>query len=169
MKKPHFMSSQKGFTLVELLSVIVIIGILAGLVAGGIQFANQKVAREKAKSQIKLLSSALEEFKIDNGFYPASGADADRSTAVLIISLGYLNPNNGTTTPPPKIYLDSLDTTTKTNEKGKTEFVNNKQGWLNIEDNGVITAHLTVTSIQMLTATVTAYGLMAKMVKVHLL
>ena len=61
-----------GFTLVEMLAVITIIVILAGLVVGGMGFVNERQAREKAKTQIGMLETALEEFKLDHGSYPAT-------------------------------------------------------------------------------------------------
>ena len=62
-----------GFTLIELMAVITIIVILAGLVVGGLGFVNDRQAKEKAKVQIALLSKAIEEYKLDNGVYPPSG------------------------------------------------------------------------------------------------
>ena len=56
-----------AFTLIELMAVITIIVILAGMVVGGLGYVNEKQAREKAKIQIALLSKALEEYKLDNG------------------------------------------------------------------------------------------------------
>lgn len=61
-----------GFTLIELMVVIVILGILAGLVVPRITEKPEEARRVKAKLQIQELSSALKEFKIDNGFYPST-------------------------------------------------------------------------------------------------
>lgn len=60
----------RGFTMMELLVVISIIVVLAGLTLGGMNYVNQKQAREKAKVQIGLLQMALEEYKSDNGEFP---------------------------------------------------------------------------------------------------
>ena len=64
---------QKGFTLVELLVVISIIGILSGLL-----FANFGGVREKSrdgvrKSDLGHIQSALELYRADQGSYPALG------------------------------------------------------------------------------------------------
>lgn len=67
-----------GFTLVEMLAVITIIVILAGLVVGGMGFVNDRQAREKAKVQIAMLEKALEDYKLDYGSYPLT---ANSSTA----------------------------------------------------------------------------------------
>ena len=61
---------RRGFTLIEMLATITIIVILAGMVVAGMGFVKEKQRREKAKTQIALLSKACEEFKHDYGFYP---------------------------------------------------------------------------------------------------
>lgn len=70
-----------AFTLIELLAVITIIVILAGVVFGGMSYVNDKQANEKAKVQIALLSKALEEYKLDNGAYPPTANSAEGYTA----------------------------------------------------------------------------------------
>lgn len=61
-----------GFTLLELLVVMVIIGLLAGIVApqyfGQIGKSNAKVAR----AQIESFSQALDQYRLDVGQYPSS-------------------------------------------------------------------------------------------------
>jgi len=63
-----------GFTLLELLVVIVIIGLLAGLVApryfGQVSKSNTQVAR----AQIDLLQKALDQYRLDVGGYPSTEA-----------------------------------------------------------------------------------------------
>lgn len=100
----------KGFTLVEMLVVITIIVILAGLSMGGFSIVTQKKANSQAKIQIALLSKALEEYKLDNGEYPAGSAGSND----LYKALYY---NGASVTPPEKIYVSQLDPD------------NNKQGW----------------------------------------
>lgn len=60
----------RAFTLIELMAVVTIIVILAGLVVGGLGFVTERQAKEKAKVQIALLSKAIEEYKLDMGRYP---------------------------------------------------------------------------------------------------
>jgi general secretion pathway protein G len=62
----------RGFTLIELLVVITIIAILAGLSLGGYSYVIRKQADEQARVQISLLEKAIEDYKLDNGEYPAS-------------------------------------------------------------------------------------------------
>ncbi len=67
----------KGFTLVELLTVMTIIGILAALVLGTFKFVQEKAARSRAEAEIKAMEAALESYKADNGTYPrGTGPDA---------------------------------------------------------------------------------------------
>jgi general secretion pathway protein G len=61
---------QAAFTLVELLTVIAIIAVLAALTVGGAKFALRKSAENRAKAEIHALEAALGDYKADNGFYP---------------------------------------------------------------------------------------------------
>jgi general secretion pathway protein G len=71
-------SRRRGFTLIEILVVIVVIAILASLVAPNI-FQNAGAAKDAtARSQIEMLGAALDAYRLDNGKYPptALGLDA---------------------------------------------------------------------------------------------
>lgn len=67
----------EGFTLLEIIVVVTILGILAALVAP--QFIDRvDYARvTEAKVQMKNLETALKLFKVDNGFYPATAQGLD--------------------------------------------------------------------------------------------
>lgn len=63
---------QTGFTLLELLVVLVIIGLLAGIV-GPRLFANVDKSKETtAKAQIHVLSKAVDQLRLDIGRYPTT-------------------------------------------------------------------------------------------------
>jgi type II secretory pathway pseudopilin PulG len=61
---------QDSFTLVELLTVILIIMILASLTLAAANSVMGQAARSRARSEIQALSTALESYKTDNGIYP---------------------------------------------------------------------------------------------------
>lgn len=65
---------QSGFTIVELLIVIVIIGILAGLVVTQIIGATAKARDTERKTDIDQIANQLEAYYAKNGGYPAIGA-----------------------------------------------------------------------------------------------
>lgn len=66
------LSVSSGFTLVELLVVMVIIGMLAALVAPRFIRQEEKAKVKAAKAQIELLGTALDTFRLDTGRYPSS-------------------------------------------------------------------------------------------------
>lgn len=64
--------SEAGFTLIELMVVIVILGVLASIVAPRFLDEPQKARVIKAKMQIQGLATATKQFYLDNGFYPST-------------------------------------------------------------------------------------------------
>jgi general secretion pathway protein G len=64
--------SVSGFTLIELMVVIIILGILAGLIVPRIMEDPEKAKVVKAKLQIESFSTALKRYKLDNGDYPST-------------------------------------------------------------------------------------------------
>lgn len=71
------MRNQKGFTLIEIMVVVIILGLLAGLVLPRIMGQEETAKIEAAKVQIRSLEGALDAFKLDNGFYPATDQGLD--------------------------------------------------------------------------------------------
>jgi len=61
-----------AFTLIELIVVIAVIIILAGLVLSTVGYVQKKGARARAETEIAAMSAACENYKADNGIYPAS-------------------------------------------------------------------------------------------------
>lgn len=64
------LKQQKGFTIVELLIVIVVIGILATLVIVTFTGIQQKARNTKRQTDINAIQSHLEAYKAQNGYYP---------------------------------------------------------------------------------------------------
>lgn len=62
----------RGFTLIEVMVVVVIIGLLAGLVGVNVFNRLKKAQVQTAMTQISNLSNALANFKLDNGYYPST-------------------------------------------------------------------------------------------------
>lgn len=63
---------RSGFTLIEILLVVVIIGILAGIGIPAISGKSEKAKLGQAKANIVALSSALAIYEMNNGSYPSS-------------------------------------------------------------------------------------------------
>ncbi len=72
IRKRFFPSRSDGFTLIELMVVIVILGILAGFIVPRLMGRPEEAKKVKARMQIESLETALKLYKLDNGFYPTT-------------------------------------------------------------------------------------------------
>jgi len=70
-----------AFSLVELLVVISIIIVLAGLILSTMGYVRKKGARARAETDIAAISAACESYKADNGIYPTN-SDTDTLNAL---------------------------------------------------------------------------------------
>ena len=66
---PH-QKRTSGFTLVELLTVIAIIAILAGILIPGVGVAMDRVNESRSKSFFNQIAIAVEAWKNEYGYYP---------------------------------------------------------------------------------------------------
>lgn len=64
--------NNRGFTLIEIMVVVVILGILAAIVVPRLLERPEEARRTKAAIDIKGIEEAIGLFKLDNGFYPSS-------------------------------------------------------------------------------------------------
>ena len=88
--------NKKGFTLVELLTVMAILALLVGIGIGLMGFAGRKMSEARTESLIKRICAALESYKIKYGYYiqqPVTGRgfylDATTTTPNLNEFLDY--------------------------------------------------------------------------------
>jgi general secretion pathway protein G len=70
--KSSYYKKSSGFTLIEVMVVVVILGILAALIVPKIMSRPEQARRVKVKQDILAIQSALDLYKLDNGFYPSS-------------------------------------------------------------------------------------------------
>jgi general secretion pathway protein G len=72
-KTNRFTHQRHGFTLVEMLLVLVILATLAAIVIPKMAGRSQQAKVTAAQTQISSIEMALDAFEVDNGYYPKSG------------------------------------------------------------------------------------------------
>jgi general secretion pathway protein G len=72
MKKQAYSLVQQGFTLIEVMVVVVILGILAAIIVPKIMSRPEQARMVKVKQDLMAVQSALDLYKLDNGFYPST-------------------------------------------------------------------------------------------------
>ena len=87
-------NKRKGFTLVEIMVVVVILGLLAALVIPNVFGQTVEAKRTAAATQIKTIEQALDLYRLNNGFYPTT----EQGLEALV--------TKPTTNPQPKKYAD---------------------------------------------------------------
>lgn len=81
---------QTGFTLLELMVVIVIIGLLASVVVPNLMGNKEKADQKKALADIVALENALDMYKLDNNVYPTT----DQGLEALVTKPSNPEPRN---------------------------------------------------------------------------
>lgn len=71
-KSRYFAKKMNGFTLIEVMVVVVILGILAAVVVPKIMSRPEQARIVKVKQDILAIQSALDLYKLDNGYYPST-------------------------------------------------------------------------------------------------
>ena len=77
MKYTYKTKQQQGFSLIEVLVVVVIMGMLIGLIGPNVLGQVDRARVTTAKSDIASLSQALDMYKLDNHFYPTTDQGLD--------------------------------------------------------------------------------------------
>ncbi len=93
-RKKFLTRSRRGFTLIEIMVVVVILGLLAALVVPRIGPQVAEAQRTAAQTQIRSIEDALEMYRMNNGFYPST----QQGLEALVTA--------PTTSPVPKRYLE---------------------------------------------------------------
>ena len=79
MQRKMNRTRQSGFTLIEVMVVIVILGVLAALIVPNVMGRGEKAKVDTTKIALKGVAGALDQYKLDNGHYPTAqegGLDA---------------------------------------------------------------------------------------------
>ena len=63
---------QSGFTLIEVMVVIVILGVLAALIVPNVMGRGEKAKVDTTKIALQNIAGSLDQYKLDNGHYPNS-------------------------------------------------------------------------------------------------
>ena len=71
MNKKH-LAVQRGFTLIEVMVVVVILAILAAIIVPKILHRPDQARNIAAKQDVLAIQNAMDLYKLDNGFYPSS-------------------------------------------------------------------------------------------------
>jgi type II secretion system protein G len=78
------MKHKKGFTLIEMLIVIVIIGILAAALIPRLMSARSRANDTARKADLQQLGTALISYQVDNSSFPATPGSVDTLKTQLI-------------------------------------------------------------------------------------
>jgi type II secretory pathway pseudopilin PulG len=77
IRHSSFAAKSAAFTLIELLTVMAIIIVLAGLILATANYVQKKGNRSRAEAEIAAISAALENYKADNGVYPTDSTTTE--------------------------------------------------------------------------------------------
>lgn len=75
---------QAGFTLIEVLIVVAILGIIAGIAVASLMNALDKAKQRATMADMRAIAKAIEIYGVDTGHYPDTGGDMDALRNVLI-------------------------------------------------------------------------------------
>jgi general secretion pathway protein G len=78
VKKRKYLKKRRGFTLIEIMVVVVIMGMLAAIVVPNVMSRVEEARRTTTRTQIESFATALDMYRLHNGVYPTTqqGLDA---------------------------------------------------------------------------------------------
>ncbi len=123
MKNRKFSSGAQGFSLIELMVVIGIIVLLAGMLIASLPGIQNRINRSKVTQLLAELEGGLSGYHIDNGIYPQNPASGDRDATGLLgstVLYKHLSGDwdlDGKTDEDEEIYVPKLDYDRNKNSK----------------------------------------------------
>ena len=113
-----------GFTIVELMIVIVIIGILVSITSIAYRETQKNARNEKRKTDVAMLTGALEDYRADKGDYPRIDCTGDPGTQFTCWSnqVWTTLKNNGYLRDVPNPDASSPDASKNTRDDGKANY-----------------------------------------------
>ncbi len=92
--RPSAARSRPGFTLTELLVVLLIISVLAGMILGGVTVARRSASKTRTKAAIQLLGSAIAQYESEWGDYPPGNGEAAGAEDLYLSLTSPFNPRS---------------------------------------------------------------------------
>ncbi len=141
----------RGFTLLELLTVIAIIAILAGLALGGIANARERARIAATKAEINRLALGVDQFYDDFGYYPPTYLTSAQVSNLLIYK-GNTAPTPARPVPATWATVNFIDTFGGMTDSYATSLRAATDGWTTLvyEQNGIesLILHLSTKSVR---------------------
>lgn len=91
MRTPAARAAERGFTLIELMIVVAIIAILAGILIPNFVNARAQAQTAACESNLRAIATALELYYADNQVYPTASGAAVNPALLTANGIAYLN------------------------------------------------------------------------------
>lgn len=91
VRRAHMKRASQGFTLIEIMVVVVILGILGALIVPNVISRPDEARVAAAQLGVQQIGNALEYYRLDNGFYPSTDQGIE---ALVSEPTGFPEPRN---------------------------------------------------------------------------